>query len=142
MPRGLARRARAAFYNRGILLHETGEAFVPGVHLKVDSPELHHTLSRDDVRRDAAFANLLARARAIAAGPLAEALSSSLRAPSPSAAPPRATRAPSTRARRSSRPSSRSRGASPSPSTRPPCRGPSSRPSPSKGRRASGRPST
>ncbi len=71
---------RAAFYNRGILLHETGEAFVPGVLLKIESPELHHTLSRDNVRHDAAFVNLLSRARAIAAGPLAEALSSSLRA--------------------------------------------------------------
>ncbi len=70
---------RAAFYNRGILLHETGEALIPGVHLKVDSPDLRHTLSRDDVRRDAAFNHVISRARSIAAGTLAEALSSSLR---------------------------------------------------------------
>lgn len=71
---------RAAFYNRGILLHETAEPLLAGVHLVVDSPELHHTLSRDDVRRDAAFAQLVARARALASGPLAEALLATLRA--------------------------------------------------------------
>ena len=71
---------RAAFYNRGILLHELTSSLVAGVHLKVDSPELRHTLSRDDVRRDAAFQSVITRARSLASGPLSDALRSSLRA--------------------------------------------------------------
>ncbi len=50
--------ASAAFYNRGILLYETTETPLPGVRWKVDAHELHHTVSRDNVRRDAAFARV------------------------------------------------------------------------------------
>jgi molecular chaperone HtpG len=46
---------RVAFYNRGILLYETAESPLPGVRWKVDAHDLHHTVSRDNVRRDAAF---------------------------------------------------------------------------------------
>ncbi len=70
---------RAAFYNRGILLHEVTSTLIAGVHLKVDSPELRHTLSRDDVRRDAAFQSVITRARALASGPLADSLAGALR---------------------------------------------------------------
>lgn len=48
--------ASVAFYNRGILLHETTDTPLPGVRWKVDAHDLHHTVSRDNVRRDAAFA--------------------------------------------------------------------------------------
>jgi hypothetical protein len=50
--------ASVAFYNRGILLHETHETLLPGVRWKVDAHDLHHTVSRDNVRRDAAFARV------------------------------------------------------------------------------------
>lgn len=55
--------ARVAFYNRGILLYETDQSPLPGVRWKVDAHDLHHTVSRDNVRRDAAFD----RAQALAA---------------------------------------------------------------------------
>lgn len=48
--------ASVAFYNRGILLHETTDTPLPGVRWKIDAHDLHHTVSRDNVRRDAAFA--------------------------------------------------------------------------------------
>ena len=48
----------AGFYNRGLTLFETRQPF-PGplgaLHFKVQAPDLEHTLSRDNVRRDAAF---------------------------------------------------------------------------------------
>jgi molecular chaperone HtpG len=72
------RAASAAFYNRGLLLHACDEALVPHVALRVNAPDLHHTLSRDDVRRDAAFARVVDRARALAADALADALARSL----------------------------------------------------------------
>jgi molecular chaperone HtpG len=56
----------ASFYNRGILLYQTAEVFVPGASLKLESRALEHTLSRDNVRRDAAFDCLVERARAFA----------------------------------------------------------------------------
>ncbi|MBI5515146.1 MAG: ATP-binding protein [Deltaproteobacteria bacterium] len=62
--------SEARFYKRGLLLHRTSEALVPGVSWKVDDPALRHTVSRDDVRRDEAFARVLGRARAFAEGPL------------------------------------------------------------------------
>jgi molecular chaperone HtpG len=55
----------AGFYNRGLTLHETTSALRPGLgamRVKVSSSRLHHTLSRDDVRRDEAFDEALARA--------------------------------------------------------------------------------
>ncbi|MEO7331294.1 MAG: ATP-binding protein, partial [Minicystis sp.] len=52
----------AGFYNRGLTLLESSEPLAPflaGVRFKVVSPCLQHTLSRDDVRRDADFARVL-----------------------------------------------------------------------------------
>jgi hypothetical protein len=64
--------ASVAFYNRGILLHETTDTPLPGVRWKVDAHELHHTVSRDNVRRDAAFARAHELAAALARGELSQ----------------------------------------------------------------------
>jgi hypothetical protein len=56
----------AGFYNRGLTLFETDEPLHPAltnVRLRVDSPNLRHTLSRDNVLRDRAFDRILAKAR-------------------------------------------------------------------------------
>ncbi len=46
----------AAFYNRGLLLHESREKGArASIAFKVADGRLSHTLSREDVRRDAAF---------------------------------------------------------------------------------------
>ncbi len=63
----------AGFFNRGLMLHETTEPLAPelaGLRLKVMSPSLVHTLSRDDVKRDAVFRAVLARVVKIARGAL------------------------------------------------------------------------
>lgn len=54
------------FYNRGLTLFETDEPLHPGLanmRLRVDSPLLKHTLSRDNVLRDKAFDRIIAKAR-------------------------------------------------------------------------------
>lgn len=51
---------------RGILLHEGGDEVSPGVRARIDAPGLSHTLSRDDVRRDAAHEKVIGRARSLA----------------------------------------------------------------------------
>lgn len=43
------------FYNRGLTLKEGREAFVPAVEVKIKSRWLEHTLTRDNVVRDANF---------------------------------------------------------------------------------------
>lgn len=56
----------AGFYNRGLTLFETDEPLHPAlanVRLRVDSPNLRHTLSRDNVLRDKAFDRIIAKAR-------------------------------------------------------------------------------
>jgi len=56
----------AGFYNRGLTLYETDEerfAGLDGVRFKVASAAFAHTLSRDNVRRDAQFDRALARVR-------------------------------------------------------------------------------
>lgn len=56
----------AGFYNRGLTLFETEEALHPAlanVRLRVDSPHLRHTLSRDNVLRDRSFERLIVKAR-------------------------------------------------------------------------------
>jgi molecular chaperone HtpG len=51
----------AGFYNRGLMLFETStpEADLEQVRFKIDSPRLAHTLSRDNVRRDAQLRRVL-----------------------------------------------------------------------------------
>ncbi len=68
----------AGFYNRGLTLYETD--FEPelearfGIGFKIDSPTLGHTISRDNVKRDAAFRRLLERVQIIVKGPLRDAM--------------------------------------------------------------------
>ena len=53
------------YYNRGLTLFETtspGRADLEGVRVKIDSPKLSHTLSRDGIVRDREHRRLLARA--------------------------------------------------------------------------------
>lgn len=69
-------RTFAGFYNRGLTLFETqafDEAF-DGLHFKIDSPRLAHTLSRDNVRRDAELRRAVRRVRELAEGALWDAL--------------------------------------------------------------------
>jgi molecular chaperone HtpG len=73
--------AHAAFYNRGLLLEQRASHDLPGlsgVHLKVSSPELGHTISREQVRNDAAYRGVLARARKFAKRKLSRRLESAL----------------------------------------------------------------
>jgi molecular chaperone HtpG len=62
--------AFAGFYNRGLTLVE--EQTIPGVAFKASSPHLEHTLTRDDVIREAGFLRLMDRVRALIAGELCE----------------------------------------------------------------------
>jgi molecular chaperone HtpG len=77
---GVADETHASFYNRGLLLHTSQEPALPGLVWKVDSPALHHTLSRDNVRRDEVFHRTVERARSIARGPLRERVVAAMRA--------------------------------------------------------------
>jgi molecular chaperone HtpG len=62
----------AGFYNRGLTLYETTEPEreLAGVRFKIDSPRLAHTLSRDNVRRDAELERALELTRKLVRGPL------------------------------------------------------------------------
>lgn len=72
---------RVAFYNRGLLLMETDEALgFPGLVLKIQDSELEHTLSRDNVRRDARFHRALEHARAVVNSTLRRAVHAALQA--------------------------------------------------------------
>jgi hypothetical protein len=64
------------FYNRGLTLFETREVEegLAGVRVKIDAPTLAHTLSRDNVRRDAELRRVLRRAATLVRGPLWKAL--------------------------------------------------------------------
>jgi molecular chaperone HtpG len=65
-----AGQAFAGFYNRGLTLIE--EQTIPGIALKASSPHLEHTLTRDDVIREAGFMRLMDRIHALIAGELCE----------------------------------------------------------------------
>ena len=70
--------AFAGFYNRGLTLFETTvepELEAPfGIGFKIDSPTLGHTISRDNVKRDAAFRGLLQQVQLLVKGPLRDAM--------------------------------------------------------------------
>lgn len=70
------------FYNRGLTLFETEEPEegLLGVHVKIDAPTLAHTLSRDNVRRDAELRRVVRRAHALVRGPLWKALAERIEA--------------------------------------------------------------
>ena len=86
--------AFAGFYNRGLTLVE--EQTIPGIAFKASSPHLEHTLTRDDVIREAGFVRLLDRVHALIAGELCEqvfrALGEAVRELDPSAPLDHATR--------------------------------------------------
>jgi len=71
----------AGFYNRGLTLFETDEPLHPAlahVRFRVDSPNLRHTLSRDNVLRDRAFERVVAEARSLVQKSLKRELASRL----------------------------------------------------------------
>lgn len=71
----------AGFYNRGLTLFETDEPLHPllaNVRLRVDSPHLKHTLSRDNVLRDRAFDRIITKARELVEKSLRRELTSRL----------------------------------------------------------------
>lgn len=55
--------AYLGFFNRGLLLHETGTAVLGAVMVSIQDPRLEHTLSRDNVRRDAHYERAMRLAR-------------------------------------------------------------------------------
>lgn len=71
----------AGFYNRGLTLFETDEplhASLTNVRLRVDSPHLKHTLSRDNVLRDKNFDRVIIKARELVQKSLRRELTSRL----------------------------------------------------------------
>lgn len=66
---------RAAFFNHGLTLAEMPSP-LPGLTVKVLDARLSHTLSRDDVRRDAAFERALRAVRQVAERMHAEVIAS------------------------------------------------------------------
>lgn len=68
----------AGFFNRGLMLREGPEALAGQVAFKVQDPRLGHTLSRDDVRRDAAFERALGLVRELAGQALCRAAAAEL----------------------------------------------------------------
>jgi molecular chaperone HtpG len=70
------------FYNRGLTLYETSTEIFPGLDgffAKISSPDLKHTLSRDNVRREGRFDELLGKARRLAQRALPKAIEESLK---------------------------------------------------------------
>lgn len=58
-------RSFAGFYNGGLMLYETADPLVGSLMFKVQAPHLEHTLSRDNVRRDAAYEKALREVRRV-----------------------------------------------------------------------------
>ena len=67
-----------AFYNQGLLLHETHEHELGEVAFKVMDSRLEHTLSRDDVRRDAHHRRAVDFVAATIRGPLLDAIADAI----------------------------------------------------------------
>jgi hypothetical protein len=68
------------FFNHGLMLHETNQPLFGHVAVKIQDGRLGHTLSRDDVRRDASLDRALAVARDVIAKHLPDAAAVALRA--------------------------------------------------------------
>lgn len=66
------------FFNHGLMLHETTESALGRVAAKIQDGRLGHTLSRDDVRRDASLERALAFARDVVADALPRAAGTAL----------------------------------------------------------------
>jgi molecular chaperone HtpG len=71
--------AYTGFFNHGLMLHETTELAVGRLAVKLQDSRLGHTLSRDDVRRDAHFDRALGFARELARTALPAAAATALR---------------------------------------------------------------
>ncbi|MBL9103145.1 MAG: ATP-binding protein [Myxococcales bacterium] len=67
---GYAGDSSITYYNRGLTLLAEAPGPFPGVEVKLWSPELEHTMTRDNVMRDEGFARALERARVQVSGPL------------------------------------------------------------------------
>jgi len=61
-------------YNRGLTLLEGNDEHHPGVHFKVSSDLLEHTLTRDNVIHDEGYDRVFVRVQELIRGPLAEAV--------------------------------------------------------------------
>lgn len=72
------RRSHGAFYNRGLLLHQSPHGPAPGVAFKVLDVRLGHTLARDEVRRDEAYHRAMQLVEELAGAPLLAAVSEAL----------------------------------------------------------------
>ena len=87
-------RSFAGFYNRGLTLIE--EQTLPGIAFKASSVHLEHTLTRDDVIREAGFLRLMDRIAGIIQGPLRDqtlaALAEAIAALDPASPPDEAAR--------------------------------------------------
>jgi molecular chaperone HtpG len=70
----LAAETYCGFFNGGLTLWETDVPLVGAVSFKVQDPHLEHTLSRDNVRRDAAFERALRVVRSAVQNELPRAL--------------------------------------------------------------------
>lgn len=68
-----------AFHNRGLTLLEGRENTLPGVTFRVEAPTLEHTLTRDNVLRDADFRAVVAQLSDLARQELAPAWEAALR---------------------------------------------------------------
>jgi hypothetical protein len=68
------------FFNHGLMLHESDKPLVGMLSVKIQDPRLGHTLSRDDVRRDAQFRRAVAVALEVADDELHRAIADRLAA--------------------------------------------------------------
>ncbi|MEZ4238247.1 MAG: ATP-binding protein [Myxococcota bacterium] len=75
---GPARAPEVGFYNHGLTLWEAESALVPGVSFRVKGRHLEHTLTRDNVRRDRHFDEVMGRLRALAERDLGRAVQDAL----------------------------------------------------------------
>jgi len=67
---GLEDDSSISYYNHGLTLLEERPGPFPGVHVKLWSPELEHTMTRDNVLRDEGYEKALGHARTQVEGPL------------------------------------------------------------------------
>lgn len=66
------------FFNHGLTLHESADSVIGCVAAKIQDSRLGHTLSRDNVRRDAAYDRAVAFARMLATERLPRAIAAEL----------------------------------------------------------------
>lgn len=77
------------YYNRGLTLLEERDDAIPGVCFRVEAKALEHTLTRDNVKRDAHYNQVMAQIRAAVKSQLAPAHLNAIASVDPSADPER-----------------------------------------------------